>query len=250
MNAETLIDHAWGFEPCGIEDAKAVNVERKSLSQGQVLKEPYNYQKTRLIVKEMVDLLVLDLVDKGLVTDQIVLTIGYDRESLELNGSSYYYSSTGKLYTGKITTDHYGRTIPYHAHGTENLKDYCPATAGYTSSTEIIMTAMLSLFEKITDKDLFARRINVVAARVKPREEISAPVPHYEQLDLFTDYAALERERAEEQAKREKEYNLQMAMLKMKKKFGKNAVLKGMNLEEGGTTIERNGQIGGHRSGD
>lgn len=240
VNAEVLIDHAWGREPCDVEVVKNYRSDSKSISSGQVLKEPYNYEKTKLIVKEMTDLLVLDLVKKGLMTDQIILTVCYDRESL---------TRPGIHYTGPIVKDHYGRPIPKHAHGTANLKGVVTNPNGYTSSTVEIMKAAMALFEKIVNKDLLSRRINIVAGRVKPAEEVANEEPVYEQLDIFTDYAALEKKREEDKKKLEEEHNLQLALLKIKSKYGKNAILKGMNLEEGGTTIERNGQIGGHRSG-
>jgi len=207
----------------------------KSISSGQALKEPYSFEKTRLIVREMTDLLVLDLVEKGLMTDQIVLTIGYDRESL---------THPEIKYDGPTVKDHYGRDVPKHAHGTENL-------SSYTSSTNEIMEATLRLFDRIMDKDLLTRRVNVVACHVISEKEAAAQEKGsgIEQLDLFADYEAQAKQREEEQAKREKEHNLQLAMLKVKKKYGKNAVLKGMNFEDGGTTIERNEQIGGHRKG-
>lgn len=233
INAELLIDHAWGWEPATIAEIKSYKPRKNSLGTGQVLQNPYTADKTKLIVKEMTDLLVLDLVDKKLVTDQMVLTIGYDIENLSdpvIRGK----------YHGEVTTDRYGRSTPKHAHGTVNL----PYP---TSSTKIIMQAVEELFERIINRDLLTRRVNIVASRVV-REEDIAEKPIFEQLNLFTDYGVLEQERQQKKREREREKNLQHAVLDIKKKFGKNAVLKGMNFEEGATTRERNGQIGGHKA--
>ena len=228
INAELLIDHSWGYEPCTMKDVKSFKPETNSLSSGQVLHKPYDYEKTKLIVKEMTDLLVLDLVDKHLVTDQLVLTIGYDIENLT-------NPEIKKLYKGEITTDRYGRKIPKHAHGTINLKNK-------TSSTKIIMEAIEELYEKIINKDLLVRRINVVASNVVNESSIYENKTN-EQLSLFIDYEKIEQEKQNVK----KENNLQHTILDIKKKYGKNAILKGMNLEKAGTTIERNAQIGGHK---
>lgn len=233
VNAELLIDHAWGWEPCTIADIKAYKPESNSLGSGQVLHCPYPYEKARLIVREMTELLVLDLVDKGLVTDQIVLTVGYDRENLS-------DPEIQRQYKGAVTTDRYGRKIPKHAHGTANLNRQ-------TSSTKLIMDAVMELFERIVDQKLLVRRVNVTANHVVLESE-TAPASSYEQLDLFTDYAAMQQQREEEEKALEREKRMQQAMLNIKKKFGKNAILKGMNLEEGATTVERNKQIGGHKA--
>ena len=233
INAELLIDHAWGWEPTTIAEIKSYKPQMNSLGSGQVLHCAYTAEKAKLIVKEMTDLLVLDLVDKKLVTDQMVLTIGYDIENLT-------NPAIRNKYHGEVTTDHYGRQIPKHAHGTINLP--CQ-----TSSTKIIMKAMEELFDRIINRDLLVRRINIVAARVVPESEVSDKQT-FEQLDLFTDYAALEKKKEQEKKEQEKEKKLQQAVLDIKKKYGKNAVLKGMNFEEGATTRERNGQIGGHKA--
>ena len=233
INAELLIDHAWGYEPTTIAEIKKYKPQNNSLSTGQVLQNPYTADKAKLIVKEMTDLLVLDLVDKKLVTDQMVLTIGYDIDNLT-------DPVIRNKYHGEITTDRYGRQVPKHAHGTINLS--CQ-----TSSTKIIMKAVEELFDRIINWDLLVRRINVVASRVVPeRDAVEKPV--FTQMDLFTDYAQLEQEREKEKKELEKEKKIQHAVLDIKKKFGKNAVLKGMNFEEGATTRERNGQIGGHKA--
>ena len=233
INAELLIDHAWGWEPTTIESIKGYKPQRKSIGSGQVLHCPYSPEKAKLIVKEMTDLLVLDLVDKGLVTDQMVLTIGYDIDNLR-------NPVIKKKYCGEITTDHYGRQVPKHSHGTSNLPFW-------TSSTKVIMKAVEELFDRIIHWDLQVRRVNIVAARVMPeRDVVEREV--FEQLDLFTDYTALEHEKELQKKELEKEKRMQHMILSIQKKFGKNAMLKGMNFEEGAMTRERNGQIGGHKA--
>lgn len=233
INAELLIDHAWGWEPATIAEIKAYRPEKNSLSTGQVLQCPYTAQKAKLIVREMTDLLVLDLVDKKLVTDQMVLTVGYDIESLT-------NPEIRRKYHGEVTTDRYGRHVPRHAHGTANLS--CQ-----TSSTKLIMKAVEELYDRIINPDLLVRRITVVASRVVPERE-AGQKEVFEQLDLFTDYQALEQEREQEKKELDKEKRIQRAILDIQKKYGKNAVLRGMNFEEGATTRERNGQIGGHKA--
>ena len=233
INAELLIDHAWGWEPTTIELVKQYKPEVNCISSGQVLQSPYDYEKAKLIVREMTDLLVLDLVDKRLMTDQMVLTIGYDIENLT-------NPDIRRKYNGEITTDYYGRKVPKHAHGTANL-------TGMTSSTKLITDAVIELYERIVNPDLLVRRVTIVANRLT-REESVQEKDSYEQLTLFTDYDALQKEREEEKEALSKERRLQEAMLSVKKRYGKNAMLKGMNLQEGATTIERNNQIGGHRA--
>ena len=233
INAELLIDHAWGWEPTTIAEIKSYRPEKNSLSTGQVLQCPYTAQKAKLIVREMTDLLVLDLVDKKLVTDQMVLTVGYDIESLT-------NPEIRRKYHGEVTTDRYGRHVPKHAHGTANLS--CQ-----TSSTKLIMKAVEELYDRIINPDLLVRRITVVASRVVPESEAEQKEV-FEQLDLFTDYQALEQEREQEKKELDKEKRIHKAILDIQKKYGKNAVLKGMNFEEGATTRERNGQIGGHKA--
>ena len=248
INAQLLIDHAWGWEPTEIATIKSYRPETKSISSGQVLSEPYDAVDGKLIVREMTELLVLDLVRKNVVTKQITLTINYDRESLIVLNTGrtakdavYGVAKTGKPYTGSVASDPYGRVVPKYAHGTGNLDHY-------TSSTRVIIQAMMELYDRIVDPDLLIRRVTVVACNLIPENEIPAEGP--QQLDLFTDYAELERKKAEEQAAEAREKKLQKATLVMQEKFGKNAVLKGMNLQKKGTTIARNGQIGGHRAGD
>ena len=233
VNAELLIDHAWGWEPCTIADIKAYKPESNSISSGQVLHCPYSFDKARLVVREMADQLSLGLVDKQLVTDQLVLTVGYDIENLKDEGRS-------KAYDGPITQDHYGRSVPKQAHGSINLKRY-------TSSTKLILDAISELYDRIVDKNLSVRRMYVVANRVVPEASVETE-PDSEQLDLFTDYAELDKQRADEKIRLEKERAMQKALLSIKAKYGSNAILKGMNLEEGATAIDRNGQIGGHKA--
>lgn len=233
VNAELLIDHAWGWEPCTIEEIKKYKPSTNSLGSGQVLHCPYDNEKARLIVHEMTDLLVLDLVERHLVTNQLVLTVGYDIENLTDPKISKYY-------TGPVTTDHYGRQIPKHAHGTVNLDRQ-------TSSTRIIVEAMLGLFDRIVDKKLLVRRVNISANRVVSESSVDTSAP-MEQMDLFTDYEELERKKKAEQAALEREKKAQKAIIELRKKYGKNAVLKGMNLQEGATTKDRNEQVGGHKA--
>ena len=233
INAELLIDHAWGWEPTTIAAIKSYRPQNNSLGSGQVLHCAYTAKKAKLIVKEMTDLLVLDMVDKKLVTDQMVLTIGYDIENLmdPVIRSKYH---------GEVTTDRYGRQVPKHAHGTVNLP--CQ-----TSSTKIIMKAVEELFDRIINWDLLVRRINITASRVIPERDVVENTA-YGQLDWFTDYSALEQQREQEEQEIKKEKKMQQAVLDIKKKFGKNAVLKGMNFEEGATARDRNRQIGGHKA--
>lgn len=233
VNAELLIDHAWGYEPVTIADIRAYKPENTSISSGQVLHCPYDYEKTRLIIMEMADLLVLDLVEKRLVTNQIVLTVGYDIENLT-------NPKIANTYKGEITVDGYGRKVPKHAHGTINLDKY-------TSSTRIIMDAVLELYERIINKKLLTRRITIVANRVKDEQEADS-IETFEQMDLFTDYAKKEEENRHEKEKLKKERQIQEALIDVKHRYGKNAIVKGMNLKEGATTIDRNAQIGGHKA--
>ena len=233
VNAELLIDHAWGIEPCLISHIKAYKPDSNSIGSGQVLKEPYSFEKGRLIVWEMTDLLVLDLVDKRLMTDQIVLYIGYDIDNLKKDKED-------KAFTGEITTDYYGRNVPKPVHGSINLD-------GYTSSTKDIIDAVLELYDRLVDPGLLIRRVSVTANHVLDEQEADRK-RQYEQLDLFTDYEQLNKEKEEEEERLNKEKNIQHAVIDIKKKFGKNAILKGSNFIEGATTRERNSQIGGHRS--
>ena len=231
VNAELLIDHSWGWEPTTIESIKLYKPESSSISSGQVLHCPYNYEKTKLIVKEMTELLTLDLVKKNLVTSQIVLTIGYDIENL-------LDPSISETYKGEITIDRYGRKIPKHAHGTINLDHK-------TSSTKLIMEAVMNLYERIINNKLLVRRINITANNVIRSSEIKEEP--YEQINLFVNYGKQNPKKELDKKKEQQEKEIQKAMLNIKRKYGKNAIIKGMNLQEGGTTIERNTQIGGHK---
>ena len=234
VNAELLIDHAWGWEPCTIADIHAYRPENNSISSGQVLQSPYPFEKGRLIVREMTDLLVLDLVDKGLVTDQMVLTVGYDVENLQDDARA-------SRYRGEVKPDRYGRAVPKEAHGSVNLPMY-------TSSTRIIVEKVMELYDRIVNKHLTVRRMYVVANHILPESEAKRKPVAAEQLDLFTDYEALEKQQEAEREALEEERRLQKTVIDLHKRFGKNALLKGMNLEEGATTKERNQQIGGHKA--
>ena len=233
-NTELLIDHAWGWEPCTIADIKAYKPSTNSLSSGQVLSCAYDAEKGKLVTREMADALVLDLVDKGLVTDQIVLTIVYDIENLT-------DPARKAMYRGEIEKDIYGRAMPKKAHGSINLD-------GYSSSTKKIMGAVSELYDRIVDKNLLVRRMYVVANHVLPEADAPKKSNETYQLDLFTDYAAEEAKQNAEAEELEREKKIQSATLAIKKKYGKNAILKGMNLQEGATAKDRNAQIGGHKA--
>ena len=232
VNAELLIDHAWGYEPCTIDGVKSYNPTRNSISSGQVLHCPYTYKKAILIIKEMSDLLSLDLVAKKLVTDQLVLTIGYDIENLT-------NLDIRESYIGPITKDPYGREVPKHSHGTININHK-------TSSSKVIMDHMLELYERITNKNLLIRRITMVASNVVDENQANKKLV-YEQFNLFTDYQEQEEKMEKQKEDEIIDKKIQKVMLDIKKKYGKNSILKAMNYEEGGTTIDRNGQIGGHK---
>lgn len=224
VNAELLIDHAWGWEPTEISDIKSYRPESSSLSSGQVLQEPYEFSKAKLVLKEMADLLSLELVSKRIVTDQIVLTVGYDIESLK------------KSYSGAVETDRYGRKIPKTAHSSENI-------GRYTSSTKLICETAMKLFDRIVDKELLVRRMYIVANHIITENDAEKE-REYIQLNLFSDTGKQEAE--ENELKKEKD--MQKAILKIKSKYGKNSIIKGMNLKEGATALERNRQIGGHKA--
>ena len=235
VNAELLIDHAWGWEPCTLRDIKDYHPDANSISAGQVLQYPYPSEKARLIVSEMADLLALDLVDKGMVTDQVTLTIGYDIENLS-------DPKRRNAYRGPVTTDAYGRKVPKHAHGTHRFSNA-------TSSGKYILEGFQQLFDRIADPSLLVRRVTLTAERVIPESQI-IPCTEPEQIDLFTDYAARQQQAAREAHCLAREHTRQQTILHIKKKYGKNAILKGMNLEDGATTLDRNRQIGGHRAGE
>ena len=227
VKAELLMDHAWGWEPCTIADIKAYRPENHSLSQGQVLPEPYPAEKARLIVREMTDQLVLDLVRKGVTADQLVLDIGYDHTGIPAD------------YAGKLTADRYGRMLPKPAHGSVGL-------GGQTASAKTLLAAAMRLFDSIADAALMVRRLNVTVNHVVPAQEIAEEPPV--QLGLFDDPEAVRRRQEQAYAARVKEQRLQETLLQIKSRYGKNAVLKGMNLKAGATARARNEQVGGHRA--
>lgn len=233
VNAELLIDHAWGWEPATIEEIHSYEPKSVSTGASQVLQSPYSFEKTRLLVKEMVDSLVLNLVDQKLTTAQMVLTIGYDIENLT-------NPEIREKYHGEITTDSYGRKVPKHAHGTVNLPSQ-------TSSTKMIMEEVLKLYDRIVNPILLVRRLSLVAAKLLPESEV-AEQQQFQQLDLFTNYEEEQKKDEKEKAELEKEKRIQQAVLNVQKRYGKNALVRGMNLEEGATNLDRNNQIGGHRA--
>ena len=233
VNAELLIDHAWGWEPCTIADVKAYKPRHNSICSGQVLQSPYEYEQAKLVVKEMADMLAFGLLEKGLVTNQITLTIGFDRANLE-------NAAVRKQYRGKVKSDFYGRKVPEHAHGTANI-------GRYTSSSKLITEAAMEIYERTVDKILLIRRVTIEAGYVILEQDMKEQ-SSFQQLDLFTDYDA-EREKAKEaDAMLERERQAQLAMLHIRQKYGKNAVLRASSLEDGATAKGRNQQIGGHRA--
>ncbi len=234
VNAELLIDHAWGWEPCTMREIKAYRPLVNSMSNGQVLQCAYTFKKGRVVIKEMAESIAMTLLEKHLVTEQVVLTIGFDAESLKNNDA-------GTEYHGQVTTDWYGRLVPKHAHGSTNLRMF-------TSSIKLITDAVVSLYENIVNPNLLIRRINITANNVMSEEQarLKSQVPV--ELDMFTDYEALfEKKMAEENALA-KERRMQETLLDIKKKFGKNAILRGLNYEDGATAVYRNKQIGGHKA--
>ena len=233
VNAELLIDHAWGWEPCTMDMVKAYRPESNSFSNGQVLSTPYTVKKARVVILEMADAMALNLVEKRLVTDQIVLSIGYDAENMT-------NPSIRAKYQGPVVTDRYGRQVPKHAHGTARLDSP-------TSSSRLILEQVSKLFDRIVNPDLLIRYLNISVGHVVDEKLVSTQA-EAQQLDLFTDYEAEERKRQEENATLEKERRLQEAQLAIKRRFGKNAILKGLNFEEGATARDRNKQIGGHKA--
>lgn len=231
VNAEFLIDHAWGYEPCTIADAKKYKPESNSISQGQVLHCPYDFKRTRLIVKEMTDNLVLDLVERHLKTNQFVLTIGYDVESLT-------NPEIARMYHGEVTTDAYGRRIPKHSHGTASIDHK-------TSSTKVITSEIMKLYDRIANPILLVRRLNLTACNLVGEEVEDKPI--IEQVDLFSNYEEISKQKEKSLEEEKEEKKIQKTLLNIKKKYGKNSILKAMNYEEGATAKERNGEVGGHR---
>ena len=234
INAELLIDHAWGWEPTEIADCKAYTPESKSLSQGQVLPEPYSAKEGRIIVQEMADQLSMSLVRKGLVTDQVVLDIGYDIENVN-------DPDRAARYKGQIVKDWYGRKVPKGAHGSQNI-------GRQTNSTKLIVKAVCDVYDRIVDETLLVRRFNIAVTHLIPQEKAKKGETQPMQLDLFTDYKKVERERQEQEAALEKERKMQQALLDIRDRFGKNAIVKGLNMQEGATAMDRNRQIGGHKA--
>lgn len=234
VNAELLIDHSWGWEPCTIADVKAYRPESNSFSSGQVLQEPYDFKKAKVVAKEMAEGMALDLVAKRMVTDQVVLTVGYDAESLtrpEIRGK----------YHGEITINYYGKQVPKHAHGTWNFETP-------TSSSRMLMDAAAALFDQQVNPDLLIRRLNICVNHVVAESSLTHQHVQPQQLDLFTDYEALKQQEKEQQEQLEKERRLQEVQLQIKQRFGKNSILRGLNFEKGSTAKERNAQIGGHKA--
>ena len=236
VNAELLIDHAWGYEPCTIRDIRGYRPQSNSLSSGQVLQEPYPWDKARIVVREMTEALALDLVSKGLTTDQMVMTVGYDIENLT-------DPKRRQNWHGPVTTDRYGRKVPKAAHGTVNLPER-------TSSGSIICRAVMELYDRIMDPELLVRRMYIYACRLEEESEAKTEpaIESGEQLDMFTDYEAREKEQQKHREELEKEHQMQKAMLAIKEKYGKNAILSGTSLQEGATGRDRNRQIGGHKA--
>ena len=234
VNAELLIDHAWGWEPCTMEAVKAYRPETNSFSSGQVLQEPYSFKKARVVIQEMAESMALDLVRKRLVTDQLVLTVSYDAECLKR-------PEIRAKYHGEITTNYYGKLVPKHAHGSFTFDSP-------TSSSRLIMDGAARLYDRNVNPDLLIRRLSLTTNHVVPETMVSAQDGTPQQLDLFTDYEKLARLRREEQVRLDKERRMQEAQLKIKQRFGKNAILRGLNFDEGATAKERNKQIGGHKA--
>ena len=232
VNAELLIDHAWGWEPCTIADVKAYRPETNSFSSGQVLQEPYDFKKARVVIREMAEAMALDLVSRGMVADQVVLTVGYDAECLTR-------PEIRAKYHGEVTVNYYGKAVPKHAHGTSNFDKP-------TSSSRQIMDKAATLYDRLANPDLLVRRLNLCVNHVVPESLAVAQPGLPRQLDLFTDYEALEKLKREEQARKDKERRMQETQLKIKLRFGRNAILRGLDFEEGATAKVRNAQIGGH----
>ena len=234
VNAELLIDHAWGWEPCTMEAVKAYRPETNSFSSGQVLQEPYSFKKARVVIQEMAEGMALDLVRKRLTTDQLVLTVGYDAECLTR-------PEIREIYHCESTTNYYCKAVPKHAHGTYNFD--MP-----TSSSQLIMNGAAELFDHCVNPDLLIRRLNLTTNHVVSEASVAVQQKTPQQLDLFTDYEALEKQRQQEQERFAKERRMQETQLRIKQRFGKNSILRGLNFNEGATAKERNAQIGGHKA--
>ncbi len=233
VNAELLIDHAWGWEPCTMEMVKAYKPETNSFSNGQVLSSPYSNKNARVVIMEMADMMALKLVSLHLVTSQVTIYVGFDAENLkdEKIMASYH---------GEIKTNHYGKLVPKSAHGTANLPHH-------TSSTRMITEAVTKLYDEIVNPNLLIRRLNISVNNVI-NEDIAEQKEQPKQLDLFTNYEEIRKKEQEEKKELEKERRIQEVQLNIKRRFGKNAILRGLNFEEGATAKERNNQIGGHKA--
>ncbi len=232
VNAELLIDHAWGYESCTIKDIKKYKPENNSYSSGQVLSRPYTFDEARIIMHEMADAMAIDLSKKHMLTDQMVITVNYDIESLK-------YPNDKESYKGELQKDYYGRTVPKHAHGSINLGEF-------TALSSKLIEAVLELYDMVVDKSLLVRRMNIVANHIIPEGDVKTD--EFEQLDIFSfDKSSIEEKQREED-KKKKELRLQQAVLSIKNRYGKNAILKGTNFQEGATMRERNKEIGGHRA--
>ena len=233
VNAELLIDHAWGWEPCTINDVKSYIPKRRSYSQGQVLSSPNTFKQARVVIREMAEAVALSLFAKRKFANQVIITVGYDRESL-------VHTATGKDYQGPIVTDYYGRAVPKHAHASQNLSQY-------TSSSGMIVDAVTALYDSKVNPDLYVRRLNVTVNNVVDEVMVQSDIAP-QQLDLFTDYEKIRLEQVAQQQKNDKEKRIQNAQLMIKRRFGKNAILRGLNFDEGATARDRNSQIGGHKA--
>ena len=229
INAELLIDHAWGYEPCTMEAIKSYRPSATSLSSGQVLHCPYTHAQARLIVWEMADQLILDLVAKKLMTNQIVLDIGYDIENI------------AQGYSGPVHIDHYGRKVPKPAHGTMSLKKH-------SSSTKELLRETLALYDRIISPPLLVRRITVTMGRLINEDSAARQKEATVEFDLFSDMEGTAQKEEAARLAEEKEKSLQHTMIAIKNKFGKNAILKAANLKEEARTIARNSEIGGHKA--
>ena len=229
VNAELLIDHAWGWEPCTMKAIKSYRPRSNSFSSGQVLSEPYTFKKARVVMREMADAMALKLVSLRLVASQVGIYVNYDSESLKQG-----------TYTGEVVGDYYGRYVPKPAHAGANLP--CP-----TSSARIITEVVMQMFDQSVDPKLLVRRLTITVNQVIDENDSSVTHP-VTQLDMFTDYEQLEREQKAVKSALDKERRMQEAVLNIKRKFNKNAIFKGMDLEEGATARERNSQIGGHKA--
>ena len=235
VNAELIIDHAWGWEPCTIQDIRAYKPEQNSISRGQVLQRPYSFEQARVVMHEMAENMLLVLLEKKLVAQQIMVDVGYDCESLRQDNFQV-------VYQGAVVKDHYGRSVPKPAHGVQNLSDWD------VTLPSAVIKCVLQVFDRVVNRSLLIRRLTLTAGRVVNETDYKRVQPEVVQLDLFTDYDKIERERNATEEKQRKERLLQQTILQIKQKMGKNAILSGLNFAEGATMRERNSQIGGHKA--